>query len=114
MSENATLLSALCARAVRERSAELVDQAFADAARQVAGAEELGDVRDGLINMPLPFDAAAGIGVDADEAVARAVALVGGRDAELLEEFARRPDRADPGSMGWVVEDEPFAYRWRL
>jgi len=114
VSEHATTLSKLCALAVRECSPELVEQAFGDAGRQVARAEELGDVRDGLINMPLPFDAATRLGVDVEEAVARAAALVGGRGGELLEQFARRADRADVGAMGWVVPDDPFAYRWEL
>jgi hypothetical protein len=105
-------VSDLAARAVREGSDALVVDALVLAARACAAEEEAGDVRDGLIDMPLPFRAAALLSLDADAALAEALAALDGRAAELLAQFGARPDRADIGVMGWRESREGGAFRF--
>jgi len=103
----------LAARAVRERSRSTLLGAFVAAGRRVAAEEARGDVRDGLLDLPLPFDAARLLDLDADELVERALEQLDRRAAELLREFAARPDRADIAAMGWATATEGgFGYRW--
>jgi hypothetical protein len=104
----------LAARAVRDRSESVLLGAFVAAGRGAAEEEARGDLRDGLIDMPLPFDAAGLLGLDADELVGRAADRLEQRAAELLRQFAGRPDRADISAMGWrTAAGGRFAYEWR-
>jgi len=103
----------LAARAVRERSESTLLGAFVAAGRRVAAEEARGDVREGLIDRPLPFDAARLLALDADDLVERALEQLDGRGADLLREFAARPDRADIAAMGWTTATEGrFGYEW--
>ena len=109
-------VSDLATGALRERSASAVVGTLVAAARSCAAEEARGDVRDGLIDMPLAFDAAARLGLDADALVEQALALLDGRAADLLAEFAARPDRDEIGGMAWSLEpdgDGAAVYRWR-
>lgn len=98
--------------ALRDRSAAGLLGAFVQAGRDCAAAEARGDVRDGLIDMPLPFRAAELLGLDADLLVANAAEQLDGPAAGLLREYAARPDRADVGAMGWALEASDAGWRF--
>jgi hypothetical protein len=82
------------------------------AATSCAEEEARGDVRDGLIDMPLAFRVADLLGLDADALVEEALGHVEGRAAALLREFAGREDRADVGAMGWSVVASDAGWRF--
>jgi hypothetical protein len=105
----------LAAAAVRERSRELLLAAFVAAARRVAAEEARGDVRDGLIEMSLPFRSAVLLGLDADALVAEARPGLDRREAELLDDFAARDDRDDIEAFLYLEAGTgtTFHYRWR-
>jgi hypothetical protein len=107
------LVARLAAQAVNERSSEILLAAFVAAARFATSAERAGDVRDGLIAMPLPFHAAERLGVDADAVVAEAVDQLDPDEEALLHAFAGRSDRADVAAMNWNVPAEgTLSYRF--
>ena len=89
--------------------------AFVAGARELARQEREGDIRDGLIDMPLPFRSARKLGLDADELVERAAEHLDDREEELLRTFAGRDDREDIDAMNWVEswDEGGFVYRWR-
>jgi hypothetical protein len=72
-----------------------------EAARSCAAEEARGDVRDGLIDMPLGFRVAELLDLDGDALVERALLQLEGRAAALLTDFATRPDRSDVRAMAW-------------
>jgi hypothetical protein len=82
------------------------------AATSCAEEEARGDVRDGLIDMPLAFRAADLLGLDADALVEEALGRVEGRAAALLREFAGRGDRAAVEAMGWAVVASDAGWRF--
>jgi hypothetical protein len=88
----------LVVEALETHNRETLLEAFVAAARLGAAAE---DYRDGLIDMPLPFDAAAKLGVDADALVDEASEHLTEDEEEFLRVFAGRPDRDDIAAMGW-------------
>jgi hypothetical protein len=92
----------------RERSVLL--GAFVAAAR-LGAAEE--DYRDGLLDMPLPFYAAATLGFDADELVEESAGHLSEGEEAFLRTFAARDDRNDIAVMGWsAVEGGQFHYKY--
>ncbi|MBA2537400.1 MAG: hypothetical protein H0V20_08230 [Actinobacteria bacterium] len=97
-----TLVARLAAFAVQARSEQHLLESFIAAAEGAAMAERLGDVRDGLLDMPLPFRSAQKLGVDANGLLARAEGHLTERSRELLREFAVRPDRDDIEAMGYA------------
>ena len=105
----------LAALAVREASEATLLGAFVAAGRQLAQAEREGDIRDGLIEMPLPFRSARKLGLDADGLVDRAAEHLDDREEELLRVFAARDDRDDVEAMNYVESwgEDGFVYRWR-
>ncbi|MGL6278793.1 MAG: hypothetical protein ACRC50_04470 [Gaiella sp.] len=82
------------------------------AARRCAEEEARGDVRDGLIDMPLPFRAAELLGLDLEALVERALELLDGRAADCLRSYAARPDRCDVRCMGWREEQTESGVRF--
>lgn len=98
--------------ALRDGSRDGLLGAFVQAGRECALAEARGDVRDGLIDMPLPFRAAELLGVDADLLVATAMEQLDAPAAGLLRQYAARPDRADVGAMGWALETSDAGWRF--
>jgi hypothetical protein len=84
--------------ALETHNREALLEAFVAAARLGAASE---DFRDGLIDMPLPFDAAAKLGVDADALVDGAAAHLSEDEEEFLRAFAARADRDDSAATGW-------------
>ncbi len=82
------------------------------AATSCAEEEARGDVRDGLIDMPLAFRAAILLGLDADALVEEALGQLDGRAAALLRAFADRGDRADVEAMGWTVVASGAGWRF--
>jgi hypothetical protein len=110
-----TPVARLAARAVNEGSDEVLLEAFVAAARLAAQAEELGDIRDGLIDMPLPFHAAERLGRDPDRLVQEALDQLDAREGDILLAFAGRPDRSDIEAMGYSESpgDAGTEYRWQ-
>lgn len=98
--------------ALVERSRSAVLGVVVAAARSCAEEEARGDVRDGLIDMPLPFRAADLLGFDADALVEEALGHVEGRAAALLRAFADREDRAGVEAMGWSVVVSDAGWRF--
>jgi hypothetical protein len=86
----------------RSGSVDALPALFVLAARACALAKARGDVRDGLVDMPLPFRVAELLRAEADVAVAAALSTLDGDAAELLGAFAARADRGDVGAMGWL------------
>jgi hypothetical protein len=102
----------LANESLAERSRGAVIGVFVTAARSCAEAEARGDVRDGLIDMPLAFRAADLLGLDVDALVEHALGQVEGRAAALLSEYAARDDRADVEAMGWSVAASDAGWRF--
>jgi hypothetical protein len=105
----------LASQAVNARSRAALLEAFVEAARFAASMERAGDVRDGLMSMPLPFDAAARFGVDADEIVVEALEQLEPDEAVLLRAFAARADRDDIAAMHWAAEGDDgisYTFHW--
>jgi hypothetical protein len=98
--------------ALVDRSRGAVLGVFVAAATSCAAEEARGDVRDGLIDMPLAFRAAELLGLDADALVEDALGQVEGRAAALLSEYAARDDRADVEAMGWTVAASDAGWRF--
>jgi hypothetical protein len=89
----------LVQRALETRDRETLLEAFVAAARFGAAAP---DFRDGLIDMPLPFDAAQRLGLDADALVEEAATHLSEHEEDFLRTFAGRADRDDVAAMGWT------------
>ncbi len=63
-------------------------------------ADEHGDIRDGLVDLPLPFAASMRPGLDTDALVEEALHQLDDDEAAILRTFAVRGDRADVAAMG--------------
>jgi hypothetical protein len=87
--------------ALADRSPPAVVGALVQAARACAEADARGDVRDGLIDMPLAFRAAELLGLDVDHVVEQALIRLEPAAAAQLRAYAGRPDRCDVRCMGW-------------
>ena len=98
--------------ALREPSGSAVVGVLVTAARRCAAEQARGDVRDGLIDMPLPFRAAELLELDVDVLVDDALALLDGPAADCLRAFAARPDRTDARCMGWAEETTAAGVRF--
>jgi hypothetical protein len=77
----------LTEQALETHDRETLLEAFVAAARLGAAQE---DDREGLIDMPLPFEAAERLGLDADTLVAEASDHLSDDEAEFLHAFAVR------------------------
>jgi hypothetical protein len=66
-----TLAARLAPIAVRSRSEQHLLEAFVAAAEGAAMADRLGDIRDGLLDIPPTLRSARKLGADADRFVAR-------------------------------------------
>jgi hypothetical protein len=105
----------LASQAVNARSRDALLAAFVAAARFAASMERAGDVRDGLLSMPLRFDAAARLGVDADVVVEEALEQLEADEAVLLRAFAARADRDDIAAMHWRAGGDDgvlYTFHW--
>lgn len=87
--------------ALADRSPSAVVGALVQAARACAEEEARGDVRDGLIDMPLALRAAELLGLDVDHVVEQALPRLEPGAAAQLRAYAGRPDRCDVRCMGW-------------